>query len=833
MFLYQLKQAIVQLKKNPGFVFSVITTMSITLGALLCVLTLAYVMLFKPLPYPDSQRLVKVEHVMSKANEDWSDSSFSYPSLIHLYQNQQVFTDSAMIFYGERNLTSHQAQPRMNTTYVTPQWFELFNMPLALGRVFSENEGLDSNVPLAVLSYATWQDTFNANPNIIGEKIRFREVSFTVIGVAAQKFIEPELLDVGYRDSGRKSHVWLTWDFNSMNERGRTAWAGVDESMVFVGKLKTEIAKNNAEQLITPLINDKWQAGIADQAFFKDWQVTMRIKPIKDAILAGKQNSVLLLLAGVCGLVLIACSNIANLFIARMAQLQKVLAISAAVGAKKTQLFTLLLTQSSLLMCISLIIALIFASVGFEILQQNLAQLFPRVDEVGLSLFTLISAVLFAAIFALLFAVLGNQMINYQAISHHLHSGGKGVAVQISKKIRYVLIVSQVAIASVLVFANLSLFSEALKVINEPVGVNTNNFVDIDFSTARNPTQAEIDGPVLGTAIKNSLLALPQVEAVSNSQSPLSGFNEWTLTNVATNEHIIPEVKWVDDHYFQLIEQPLLAGDHFTHHDIREGFTGPEGKIDNMVMIINEVLAAYLLPEGSALDKVLGQKVLMGDDELFTVIGIVKGVKMPGERTIPTRAYIPSSVHSISMMVKLKPNQTLSREQVVTAVNEATSLFALFSMNNVTDIHQQLLFNQRATAVTTGVLALLTIFLAALGLYGVLSYSTQMRRFEIGTRLALGAKRSDIIKLIVHDNIVAIALGIVISIVMVFSLMLGFNELLKEQFTELLQTMTHTNLVQLVALTLLLISVIAFNACYLPLRQYINKPAQYSLRGAE
>jgi predicted permease len=824
-FLYSIKQAYKSLQQTPSFVFSVITTMSITLGALLCVLTLAYVMLLKPLPYPDSEHLYKVEHVMSKTNEDWSDSSFSYPSLVHLYKNQQVFTDSAMIFYGERNLTSHQAQPRVSTTYVTPQWFELFNIPLAFGRVFSEDEGLDRNIPLAVLSYATWQGIFDGDTNILGKKIFFRDVSFTVIGVAAQDFIEPELIDINARDSGRKSQVWLTWDFNNMNERGRTAWAGVEASMVFVGKLKTEVTRSNAEQILTPLVNEKWQAGIAEQDFFKNWQVTIGLNPIKDAILSGKKNSVLLLLAGVFGLVLIASSNIANLFIGRMAQLQKTLAISAAVGAKKAQLFKLLLAESSLLMFVSLMIALVFASVGFEVLQQNLAQVFPRVDEVVLSIFTLSSAVLFAGLFALFFALLGNNMINYRAISHHLHGSGKGVNVQVSKKIRYSLIVSQVAIASVLVFGNLSLFSEALKVINQPLGVNTANFVDIDFSTARRPTQEEIDGPVLGTAIKNSLLALPQVEAVSNSQSPLSGFNEWTLTNVATNEHIIPEVKSVDEQYFQLIDQPLLAGDYFTIHDIREGFTGPEGKVDNMVIIVNDVLAKHLTPKGNSLDDVLGKKVLMGSDELFTIIGIVQGMRMPGASTVPVRAYVPSSVHSINMVVKLKPNQTLSREQVVTAVSEVTSLFSLFSMKDVAEIHQQLLFSQRATAITTGTLALLTILLAALGLYGILSYSTQMRRYEIGTRLALGAKRGDIIKLIVHDNLLAVTLGIVISIFVLLGLMIGFNEPLKN--------IINISLFPLFLLTLLLIGGIAFNACYLPLREYINKPAQYSLRGAE
>jgi len=823
-YLYLVKQAYLSLKKKPGFVFSIVTTMSITLGALLCVLTLVYVMIFKGLPYPDAELLYKVDHIMTNKDNSRSDANFSYPSLMHLAKNQTVFSDIALSYYDKQVLTSHVAQLTMLTTHVTPKWFDLFQMPMALGRHFSNDVGLISDIPQAVLSFDTWQQVFNGDENIIEKTVRFRDVTFKVIGVSAQSFIEPQLMAADGDNVGYKSQVWLTWNFNRMNARARKSWGAVNENLIFVGKLTDDILPAQAEQQLSPLINEKWQAGVAEQAFFDGWRIDIGLTSLKSAIISNHQESVLLLLIGVLGLVLIACSNIANLFIARMAQLHKVLAISAAVGAKKSQLFKLLLAESALLMFSALIIALIFANIGFAVLQQHLVQVFPRIDEVTLSVFTLACALFFACFFALFFALLGSKTINYQTISSQLHSGGKGISVQVSKKLRHLLIVSQVTIASVLVFGNISLFTGALKVINEPLGVDTANFVDVDFSTIRRPTQEERDGPVLGTAIKNSLLALPQVEAVSNSQSPLSGFNEWTLTNIETDEHFIPEVKWVDEQYFQLIGQPLLAGDYFTLADIREGFTGPEGKVDNMVIIVNDELARDLVPEGSSLDDALGKKVLMGSEELFTVIGIVKGMKMPGEN-IPVRAYVPSSVHSINMVVKLKPNQRLSREEVVVAVNEVTSLFALFSMKDVEKIHQQLLFSQKATAFTTGGLALLTIFLAALGLYGILSYSTQMRRFEIGTRLALGAKRSDIIKLVVLDNLLAVIWGVCISLFILFGLMIGFNQQL--------QNIINISLLPLFVVTLLLILIIAFNACYLPLRQFINKPALYSLRASD
>ena len=120
----------------------------------------------------------------------------------------------------------------MLTTYVTSTWFELFQVPMELGRAFSEGVDIKSDVPEAVLSFDTWQKAFNSDENIVGETVRFRDVSFKVIGVSAQSFIEPQLVE-----TGRKSQVWLTWGFNTMNSRARAAWGAVNENLVFVAKL--------------------------------------------------------------------------------------------------------------------------------------------------------------------------------------------------------------------------------------------------------------------------------------------------------------------------------------------------------------------------------------------------------------------------------------------------------------------------------------------------------------------------------------------------------------------------------------------------------------------
>ena len=157
LFIYQLKQAFLSLKKKPGFVFSVVSTMGITLGALLCVLTLSYLLLVEPLPYPEQERLFVAEHHLINAKNETQTVAFSYPGLVQLYQNKETFQQSVMLYYGKDVIISHLSQPLVNTTYATPELHQLLASPMAIGRVFEASEALDTYNPVALLSYNTWQ----------------------------------------------------------------------------------------------------------------------------------------------------------------------------------------------------------------------------------------------------------------------------------------------------------------------------------------------------------------------------------------------------------------------------------------------------------------------------------------------------------------------------------------------------------------------------------------------------------------------------------------------------------------------------------------------------
>jgi predicted permease len=805
--LYQQKQAWMSLKKKVGFVATVVTTMGTTLGALLCVLTLGYLLIVEPLPYPEQDKLYKVIHAISDKTGETNAQSFTYPGLIHLYKNQDVFEKTALIQYGQDVLTSLPNQPTLSTGYATPEWFELLGANMQMGRAFEATEALDTFNPVAVISYKTWQDEFASAADMLDKKVSFSGVSYRVIGVLGENFVEPQI-----RQTGRNVGMWFPWDYN-LDVRFKERWGNISGALTLVGKLKDTLSAAQAEQIITPLVNDTWVENVASIPFFSGWSIQMQLESFQTAIVGDSQNTVYKLLAGVLGLVLIAFANIANLFMSRTAEQQRQLAIYAALGAKKSHLFRGLLAESGLLMFLSVLVALVIASLGFSLLQANLASELPRINELGLNIVTVITSIILALAFALLFAFLSSKMINYRALNSMLQASGKGTGVQVSKRFRQGLIVSQVAIATVLVFANITLFKEAVDTITQPSGYSVDNMqqMSLSVSAPEFPPQEEVAAVMV--ELKKKLLELPQVESISQSGSVLNGFGLWALTAVASGENFTPESTGASHNYFTMFGQELLEGDYFSEVDIKDR---------NRVMIVNEVFAKRLNPTGSA----LGFQLSSGaDGDPFTIVGVVKGVKMPAQLDVPMRVYTPAGLSTTQMTLKLRDGQSVSREQVVTVINEVSSLYALFSLDTLASERKRRLFTQYTTATTTSALAIITLFLASVGLYGILSYGTQMRRFELGTRMAIGAKRKDLVSLIVKDNIWVIVLGVASSIAVMLGVYIGYKETLSVYMS--------VDLLPIFMSTILSIALLSLFACYWPLRRYINHPAIHSLRGSD
>ncbi len=814
LFLYQLKQAYMSLKQKPGFVFSVVSTMGITLGALLCILTLAYVMLLKPLSYPEQEKLYWVEHGLADNFGEMRASSFSYPGMLHFYEQQDVFSESALLCFGESLLASDPAQPLVNTTFITPELFSILATPIVLGRAFEQSEAKGTHNPVALISYETWQKEYSGSKDVLTEKITIDEVSFNIIGVVAESFVEPEIFT-----PGRKTQYWLPWDYNFKAKLYHNAWGNVLHELAFIGKLSAGYTQSQAEQKISPFLNELWQENVVSMAFYKDWTVSLKLKSLKSIIVGDNEQRMYLLLAAVLGLLVIAFANISNLFIARAIEQQRSLAINAAMGASKRQIFKSFYAESTVLMMLSLTLSLLIAFFGFGVLQYYLAEFLPRVNELAINAFTLSVALVCLIAFSFIFAKFSSNIINYRQLNNSLQSSGKGVGIQVSKKVRQALIISQVAVTSLLVFANLSLFNQSTSIINTPMKYNVEDVFTLELSPSVLLKRGGDEALSLIREVETVLMQLPQVSEVSQSNSPMNSyatnFNSPTVEKTFT-----AEIQSGAGHgYIHLLEQPLLAGEWFSDQDVING---------RKVFVVNDVFAKQLKPNGN----VVGLKIAM-EGEIDrenkaverTIIGVVAGVNLPNEKTEPAQVYRPIWKGFSNFLIKVKPEQSISREEMINAINSVTNKFTLSRFERLSNIQQNMLFTQYTTAITSGVLAVFTFLLAAIGLYGILSYSTQIRRFEIATRLAIGAKRKDMIQLIFLDNVKPLIVGILLSGFLSFALFLKFEELL-------LSYLSITSIPPLL-LTLALITLTSFFACYIPLRQYINQPVVHSLKNSE
>ncbi len=812
MSLYLTKQAYLSLRNKPIFVLSVVSTMGITLGALLCVLTLAYVMLFKPLPYPEQDRLYRVDSQQFDASGTLNVTAFSYPSLVHLYKNQQVFEQAALAIYDDEVLTSHAQQPQLSTAYVTPEWFEFTAANMAIGRSFSESEGLKSSVPVAVLSHKTWLNDFAGNNDILEEKVSFRGVSFRIVGVLSAEFIEPKIAEIN-----RETEVWLPFEFNSGGTEYRARWWDRANNLTFVGKLFREISAEQAQIKLSQLVDDAWQENIDQNGFQKGWHIEVLLSPFKSVILGDSGNTAYMLLLGVIGLLVIAFINIANLQLSRTVEKRSQLALRAAVGAKRKDLFKLLFAESLLLMSVVLIFSLIIAKSGFIILQTYLEQVLPRVSELQFGLFTLSNAAIILLVLATLFAALSYRVVDLRRLNNSMQSSGKGSGLQISKSMRSFLIVSQVTVATVLIFININLLKNSLEVIYDPsvIQVEKLSSVALTQSDASELSPAEISA-ITADILKN-IAELPQISIASRNSSPLTdGEGTWSLKEVLSNQTVLTIGKSVDSHYFSLMGQRLLFGDNF----IKSHF------IDRApVLIINQQMARQLVADKQGnLSAALGKQLSFGGPKAFTVIGIVNDFKLPGKIDIPSRVYMPN-LSRYNLLIKLKDNQLLAREQLVSVIKSSNKSLSLFSFSTLERQKTQRLFSQYTVAITTAVLTVLTFMLSAIGLYGILSYSMQMRRFELGTRMAIGAKRGDLITLVIKDNAKAVSLGGVLSVGILSILTIGFSEQVSRYLT--------LQLLPVFIVTLAMISLLVLFACYFPLRQYINRPVIHALKGIE
>lgn len=760
---YLIKRSVQAALADKSFFAGVVVTMGITIGVFLVVLTLGFYMLLKPLSYPQQDELFVVDYQRINQSGEAETSFFLYPAAEALYRNIQSAKDigvkaQSMLFFSKEVLTSEPLQPNLATVYTTASTADILGIPMAKGQWFAPAE-LGQRVPGAVITYQVWAEQFSLREDILGQKLVVNGVSHPVIGVIQADFVAPQLAEVGLT-----TQLWLPWDFN--NSEYKEDWRNVEGKLFYL--IKTPAASTGQLSVVlSAMTNEMFRKMTIDNQHFVGWSADIEITPLRSKLVAGNMTTVIFLLAGGLGLLLIATSNITNLFISRVVSKHKQLAIAATLGAKKKHLWLQMFSETLVLMLASSAVAILIALLGFGLIQRFFSTQLARAHEISFDWMTLCSALLVAVLLAFIISLLSIRIVNYRQLSQSLKSSGKGVGVQISSGVRNALLVSQISVAVVLIFCSASLIKNAATTLQRHVGFDSTNVLRLEFRIATLDWQGWDTYAPKVTEFRDKLAALPEVEAVTFARSPLEDIYQFALTYSGDGKRYYPFHRNVDHNYLDVVGQRLLSGQGFALKDVQSR--------TNVAMV--SATFAEQLGHGD-ITSVIGKTLAIDSIPPATIIGVVEDLVVPSKAEIPPRFYVPNGGSALWLMLKLKPGTVVTREQVTALMRDTNNQFALTNFSSLQADVDRANFTHLVTLTVAGSLAIFTLLLAFLGLFGIISYGVKSRTTEFNIKMAIGAKYNNIFNETVRENISILMIGASLGTIFIIACLYFYYDLL-------------------------------------------------------
>lgn len=731
------------------FALTVVVTMSLAIAAFLSASTLANLLVFDPLPYPSQEQLVKVEHIFDSPTGQ--TNAYTYPGIINLYEQNDFFEQSAMVMFVKNVVTSLPQKETLPLGYTTPDFFELLGANTSLGRTFNKEEGLRKNVPVAVLGHQAWLVFFAGNPGVIGETVTIDKTQFQIIGVLDKNFIEPEIYS-----RGQQTAIWLAWDFNPSRNL-QDVWYNIDEKLLFLGKTPKGFDVDKLTITVTDHLLKTWKSHVSEISFFKDWSIHANITTIKEVILGDNIFLIYLFIAGIYGLIFIACVNVSNLFLMRTIEMQRPLAIRGALGATRKDLFKEMFNESSLLILFSTLIGLGLTFLIFDFLHNYLNTVLPRLKELSVNLFTLLLAVVSVFSFAYLFSKLSITIINYKNLVSAIQTSGKGAGIKVSNAAQKILVAIQVFCAIALMFFCMSVLTQVYKISQQKLGFKSDDLYSVQLSYAQGSWPDEDSTYSLVSQIQHALDNLSNTELVQRSSSPLDKRDVFIIKNIDSNDQYAPEFSTIGADYFNIIQQAVISGRSFTHDDVNNR---------NPVIVVNEAFAHEISSDG----EVVGMQLTPGGERRFTIIGVVENMKFPGQLVNTSRMYRPAPKEKTELLIAFKPGQAMTKVELSELIGQIAPSVNIFEYHALSEQQLEMETPFKIVQHSTLLLMLVCAFLAAVGLYGLHEYSSRLRSTEIATRMAIGATPKHILIELMSYNLIPLLITIGVSLMVCLAL---------------------------------------------------------------
>ncbi|MEP7271832.1 MAG: ABC transporter permease [Acidobacteriota bacterium] len=789
------------LLRNPGFTLVAILTLAIGIGANTAIFTVVNAILVRALPYPESNRLVAVLGHDTKAQDDHTYLSFDD---FNDYRRDSRSFDFLTGFTPQWNftLTGVGDTERLTGIYASASVFPLLGIQPVLGRGFSAEEDRVGGAQVALLSYGLWQRKFGGDRTVVGRQLAIDGVSIAIVGVMPRDF---RWLEEG--------DVWRPLAQNPVMQRGRSV-----RLVFFTGRLKPGITGEAAQTEF-----DALAARLTEQFPVSNTNIGANLVPLHREF-SGTARPVLLALLGAVALVLlIACVNVANLLLARARTRARELAIRMALGATRSRLIVQLLTESMLMALLAGALGLLLAFWGVDLLSSLSPVDLSRQTQIAIDrpvlLFTLGLAVLTGVFFGLVPALQGSSA----SLTDALKEGSRGTVGASQGRALRALVIAEVALALVVTIASGLLLRSFMKLQGVNPGFTTEHVLTFDLPL---PARYSTDANARLNFYKRfyaGIEALPGVVAVGDvTRLPLAGRAGNPSSTLAIEGANVPpgERPQVDfrrggHEYFRAMGIPLVGGRLFDDRDSPQ--TEP-------VAIINQIAARHFF-EGQ---DPIGKRIGFGNEptpQWLRIVGIVGDVRHVGLKTEPRpEAYISASQappFAPVVVVRTITDETALTPAIRKAIQQIDTEVPMFNVLTLGKIRTTSLAQARFQVLLFGLFGGVALLLAMLGVYGVMAYSVSQRTNELGIRLALGARRADVLRLVVGEGAKLAAAGIAIGVPVAL--------LVSRLLSGLLFGIKPADVLTYVGVALLLAAV-SILACYLPARRAAAVDPMVALR---
>ena len=791
------------LRKNPGFALVVIATLALGIGANAAMFSFVDAVLINPLRFPDSSRLV----VISETNKEGTRVSLSVPNFQDWSTRSQSFQEFGAFRYDSFNLLGVDTPRRLRGQAVTANFFHILGVQPQLGRTFTADEDKYGVTPTAVISDSLWRNTFAADPNIIGRSINLGGTGFTVIGVLPPGFEFISKTDVWAPLGG-----WFKPN-SSWSDRGNHMgiWA--------IARLKPGVtvaqAETESKQIAAQLEREYPATNTGNGAFTYPLQ----------AMIVREVRPMLILLMGAVGFVLlIACVNVASLSLARATVRTPEMGIRLALGARRGRLMKQLLTESLMLAVLGGVAGVL---VGRWLLDGLIALApvdMPRLGDVQINVRVLVFTAALTILTSLLFGLLPTwQITRSNLLSVFKQAGRSSTAGPVRRRLFDILLVAQIALALVLLTGAGLMTRTIYNLARVDPGFRADHLLTMRFDLAGKKYEEDPAQLAFVQEARSRLNALPGVESAAFTLSlPIQG-SEWGSVFV-TSDQPAPERSQipiacfnpVTDNYLQTMGMQLLRGRFFTEADSP---SSPH------VAVINETMARHFWPN----ENPIGKKVKQGWPEWKTpwreVVGVVADVKLNGiTYETPLHVYLPltqATNGSLYLVVRTKTDPASMTASVQGALRAVEPDLPVYGVRTMDEVFKREILPQRAAMILLCAFALVSVLLAAVGIYGVISWGVVQRTREMGLRMALGAQSGDVLWLVLRRSMLLVLAGVALGLSGAFILTRVLSSILSQGgsgSSPLLFGVRAVDPVTFVVVPLLL-SAVALLACFFPARR--------------